>query len=100
MTDDLISRKALFNAIETELWYDNADRNIAEDLLDKASAVDHVRHGQWIGYDTESWKSGKPIAKKFYRCTECRKASVVKTNYCPKCGAMMDGGKNNDQRQR
>lgn len=45
-----------------------------------------VVHAKWIAY----W-IGDAI-KPIYRCSNCdRLAVVTKTNYCPKCGARMDG---------
>lgn len=36
-----------------------------------------VRHGRWV----------EGIA-----CSECRQVDLSKPNYCPNCGAKMDGG--------
>ena len=48
----------------------------------KAADVAPVRHGQWIyrEFDDE------------YECSECAKYSYFDTDYCPNCGARMDGG--------
>lgn len=52
--------------------------------------------GYWMSYSTSSFngydedKNAKWIDKKFYRCSECRKGTVVKTPYCPYCGAYMN----------
>lgn len=46
-----------------------------------------VRHGKWIEVD---------VGDCCYRCSECgfiRDAYLLDvSNYCPKCGAKMDGG--------
>ena len=51
-----------------------------------------VAHGKWIGYETNSFKNSyEGIKRKFYRCSVCRTANVIRANYCPNCGAKMDG---------
>ena len=54
-----------------------------------------VRHGRWgetqvIGYDGIHPVYGKPCSKCGYE------TELYKPNYCPNCGAKMDGGKDND----
>lgn len=49
---------------------------------------------QWIGFTTSAYggqKGGETVwlKRKYFRCGNCRKGSVVKTNYCPHCGAKM-----------
>ena len=57
-------------------------------LLDSQPTVDAepVRHGRWIEVD---------VGDCCYRCSECgfiRDAYLLDiSNYCPKCGAKMDG---------
>ncbi|MGN1120673.1 MAG: hypothetical protein ACI4Q4_09965 [Oscillospiraceae bacterium] len=52
-----------------------------------------VKHGHWVGYETKSYKNSENgIAKKYYRCSSCRNANAIRSNYCPNCGAKMDGG--------
>lgn len=57
-------------------------------LLDSQPTVDaeSVRHGRWIEVD---------VGDCCYRCSECgfiRDAYLLDIgNYCPKCGAKMDG---------
>ena len=59
--------------------------------------VEPVRHGHWVGYETKSYKNSENgIAKKYYRCSSCRYFNAIRSNYCPKCGAKMDGEPNND----
>lgn len=57
-------------------------RTIVLNLLEqlpKMEAVEAV-HGRWI------WKGG------CFHCTNCKYTEDHITNYCPKCGAKMDGG--------
>jgi hypothetical protein len=57
--------------------------------------VQPVRHGRWKPYDLTYGRS-------IYYCTACNHSAEVPTvlddpifNYCPNCGARMDGGENN-----
>jgi len=45
--------------------------------------VEPVRHGQWIYIGFEQT----------YKCSCCEKLYGMKHNYCPNCGAKMDGEK-------
>lgn len=49
--------------------------------------VQEVKHGKW-GYHYE----GTPL----FRCSLCGKDTQYEENYCPKCGAKMDGGEGDD----
>lgn len=42
-----------------------------------------IRHGYWIDHDGQ------------YECSECHNISCCKGNYCPDCGALMNGGEQN-----
>lgn len=62
-------------------WY--ADKIKAIPTADVAP----VRHGRWVDTDYE-----------FAQCSLCKYpvyAAWNATNYCPNCGAMMDGGDGN-----
>lgn len=62
---------------------------LVTDLFDDIQTVDAepVRHGRWIEVDSPG--------DCCYRCSECgfiRDAYLLDiSNYCPKCGAKMDG---------
>lgn len=64
--------------------------------------VTEVRHGEWKGWTTSAFMKiddyGEPLYsdRKFYRCSQCHYGTVVKTKYCPNCGAKMDGKEQND----
>ena len=52
----------------------------------KAADVVPVRHGRWVNTHSDS---------EFVQCCLCKYpvyAAWNVTNYCPNCGAMMDGG--------
>jgi len=88
-------------AIEICDWYEHtfaeceyAIRPIADDLKKLPVAdVRPVRHGQWIhdGLDF-------PHGNDWIHCSECGKRGINVpadlTDYCPNCGARMDGEQN------
>lgn len=56
--------------------------------------ADPIRHGEWIGTEFDGYADGYPV---FYewKCSVC--GCLVEDdeptwNYCPNCGARMDGG--------
>ena len=106
---EYIERDALIDAVESIDWYRvykgklTAGSPSSENALYKASSiyavidnapaadVAPVRHGRWE-WDTED----------IYRCSNCAEKSHVKEvmghpewDYCPNCGATMDGGDGN-----
>lgn len=93
--DDLISRKALLEAAEHNVEFQEGivDVYILESILAGMPAVDAapVVHGRWI-FNQEQWT---------WDCTNCKGwvGSGVRIRgyeYCPNCGAKMDGGNDND----
>ena len=82
-----------------EIWGVEAgedETNVFMELINNCPTVDPVRHEYWIGFDTTTYTGrddfGEPrySPRRFYRCHGCRNGSVVKSNYCPACGAKMD----------
>lgn len=57
-------------------------KDIVDDMVPEDVAP--VVHGRWI-FNDDWWE---------FRCTECHRAigNIEKYNYCPHCGAKMDGG--------
>ena len=53
------------------------------DLADNMSTVDAVERGKWETVDGE-----KP---RRYGCSVCKRLAWYQHNYCPNCGARMDG---------
>ena len=104
--DEYINREALRDSVESIDWYSVRRGELitgaesSENALYKANdiylAIDNaptadvapVRHGRWIAIKVPNeWDKGQ--------CSECRSifnSSVWGTNYCPNCGAKMDGG--------
>ena len=71
-------------------------------IIKKAPTVDAVEvvHGRWVGYEGFTTvgldKFGREIDKhyRYFQCDKCYKKNVVRSNYCPNCGAKMDGDGN------
>ena len=74
---------------ECTLEDDNADtRCVFRDYVKSAPTVTaEPKRGRWI--DWSMWGESK------YQCTECNAEMKYKTNFCPRCGAKMDGGAEN-----
>ena len=53
------------------------------------SEVAEVKHGRWVMKET---MIRSPYAKNAY-CSECLEETSFNHNYCPNCGAKMDGEK-------
>ena len=82
------------------LWYEALDYARTLNVLDKVPAADvaEVRHGEWeecdwVEFDGHSECVHYP--KQALCCSECRhafkKELLYADNYCPNCGAKMDG---------
>ena len=58
----------------------------------KAADVAPVRHGRWLSWD--ELHGGNTPAKNVLGvfCSECKRQSDSKTQFCANCGAIMDGG--------
>lgn len=58
-----------------------------------------VRHGTWIGIEYDGYADGCPVYD-LWECSECnhehKGEEDTLTDYCPNCGAKMDGGADND----
>lgn len=85
---------AEMNRVETNHPYDD-NEDILEaciNILHNASTVDAVEvvHGRWVMKET---MIRSPFAKNYY-CSECKEETNCTSNYCPHCGAKMDGRSN------
>jgi hypothetical protein len=72
----------------TKGLYHGCDYDMA--LIEEQPTVDAVEvvHGRWHEVDGETeWEC-------HYRCSKCFTRSYELTNYCPNCGAKMDGDGN------
>lgn len=62
-------------------------------MLKKAADVQPVKHGRWIDiYEWAKMHDSTPSGIcTYYWCSECQKEQEKKSNFCPNCGARMDG---------
>lgn len=68
--------------------YADAYNDLAEDFYSIPTAdVAPVAHGRWVTH----YRSGTPVAEG-YVSTCCDMWNNRKSDYCPSCGAKMDGG--------
>ena len=76
-----------------------------EDVLEllEGDAVDAVEvvQGHWKEYSHSAlvrWKDGEPVwaDRSVFRCSRCDFGTIARHNYCPRCGAKMDGGNDNE----
>lgn len=68
--------------------YADAYNDLAEDFYSiPAADVVPVVHGRWVTH----YRSGAPVAEG-YVSTCCDMWNNRKSDYCPNCGAKMDGG--------
>lgn len=107
---ECIEREALLHDIEQSVIYTargkitSAEMRGAHKIIERikcAPAVDvaPVAHSYWESYDCSQYMGtdeyGEPKWRdgKFYVCHNhrCRRKTVVKSHYCPNCGAKMDG---------
>lgn len=113
MNDDLISRQELIEQLSDWASAQTVSKYItsaeckairsgailALDIVDKAPAVDPVRHGKWEECDyIEPCVHGFGTIRHTnagLKCSNCvnvfKKDLLWKCNYCPNCGARMDG---------
>ena len=88
--DDLISRKALLE----KAWEADTQCGYVQVVdvgdIEDAPAVDAapVVRGEWMELHEEN---GHEVGT----CSHCRHVRIV-DNYCPNCGAKMNGGNDND----
>lgn len=77
--------KELMNDTPEQVGYSREDAADCIRYMDTAD-VAPVRHGQWVNTHSDS---------EFVQCCLCKYpvyAAWNVTNYCPNCGAIMDGG--------
>ena len=68
--------------------YADAYNDLAEDFYSiPAADVAPVVHGRWVTH----YRSGTTVAER-YVSTCCDMGNNRKSDYCPNCGAKMDGG--------
>lgn len=95
MENDLISRKAVLEAIQFAIgmFY---DADLLKETIDMLPAA-QMRRGKWIEYP-ECLQYDGAYSDDHIVCSACKSVWSIldndteRFNYCPKCGAKMDGG--------
>lgn len=70
---------------------------IIRNLIENAPTADvaPVVRGWWERVDSSYYRwtpsGGTFVDRATYRCSRCGRGTAVKSNYCPNCGAKMDG---------
>ena len=90
---EYFEREALLREIERRERLMVGDKTISVDALKRfilnrpTADVAPVVHGRWVTH----YRSGAPVAEG-YVSTCCDMWNNRKSDYCPNCGAKMDGG--------
>lgn len=85
--DEYIERSAAIKAAK-HAWAKGLEPSQYIEVL-PAADVAPVAHGRWIPFHSE-------IAGDIQYCSACEIGFASKTDYCPNCGAIMDGGAENE----
>lgn len=92
--DEYVSREAAIEAAK-HAWAKGLEPSQYIEALPAADVVPVV-HGLWEREPSSYWRwtpSGAvAVTRTTYRCGLCGRGTAVKSNYCPNCGAKMDGG--------
>lgn len=86
--DELISRQAAIDMLQNHYEVRNTAQNETMDecVMIARELPSAQKHWEWIWMDAPMF--GNPYGS--YKC-ECGICVPYKTNYCPHCGARMDG---------
>ena len=83
MMGDLISRDALRKAFHYRIkFFNKSDWDKAMLIIDTIPAAEERPQGEWIMNKTSA-------RGRNYTCTNCKKVSRNKFDFCPNCGADM-----------
>lgn len=75
---------------------------VQDEYLSNAPTIEAepVRHGRWIPVGYDGYADGCPVYNE-WECSECHFACEGEgeppLNYCPNCGAKMDGGEKKNE---
>ena len=80
-----------------KIEYDRCEYRLANGEL---ADVELVRHGRWIPISYDGYADGYAVYEE-WECSECHFACEGEgeppLNYCPNCGAKMDGGEKKNE---
>ena len=86
MDKEYIERKALLKALceNSRSWAHYIDAIFVAEKFPVAADVVEVKHGRWIPFKSEH-------AGDIQYCSVCDVGCTWQPDYCPNCGAKMDG---------
>lgn len=96
---DALRDKIIQRIIEEDTEFPEYDwgtgLSIAKDILERTPTVDAVpvRHGKWIYGNDFHWYTASCNVCGYQRRTDIKADRWNQWNYCPNCGAKMDGDK-------
>ena len=102
--NDLISRQAVLSYIDRIVHQGTGKqksfefiRKYVEKMPSSQPTIDAVEvvHGEWI--EVHDWLQIPQEESGTYRCSACGQVMKYPWNYCPNCGAKMDGEEQNDE---
>ena len=84
---EYIERETAVRAVMMAKWVDGSDGAMAMEIVASPAAADvaPVEHGRWIPFHSK-------ISGDIQYCSACEIGFAAKADYCPHCGAKMDGG--------
>lgn len=86
---EYIKREDAIQAVDKSMHKDVAIDSIKHI---PSADVEPVRHGRWVRESVGSDNSSEGYFKiSMAECSECGTCVMGKPNYCPNCGARMDG---------
>ena len=89
---DLLAKKCLIRGhLDQRSQCPSKVKAVPVDVIEREPAVDAVpvRHGRWILIETDE--------EQLFFCSECENKEYWESDFCPSCGAKMDGGDKNDE---
>lgn len=95
--DEYIEREAAIEEIEKREYFMLGNKTIHVEAMKTfirnrpAADVAPVRHGRWIEHKHFHHDN---YIDSTYECSECKVEEPFTSNYCPNCGAKMDGETN------
>ena len=96
--DEYIEREAACSSMPDD-YYGWRDKQLLKSI--PSADVQPVRHGRYIG-EYDGYADGNPVYDMWY-CSECgcyfeEWDEKPTYNYCPNCGAKMDGGDTSERK--
>lgn len=91
--DKLKAHYAWWKGGTREMTMDEA-KNDFDTIIDLQPTVE-PKHGRWLWREEWFWGEGEKEPRMTFGCSECGHSTYTKhdtLNYCPNCGARMDGG--------